>query len=328
MKPTISVIVPVYNVEKYLNRCLESILKQSFEDFELILVDDGSTDQSSELCNLWERRDARVRVIHQENRGQSAARNVGIQMAEGEYLSFVDSDDVLDSTYLAYLYQMIVNYDADMAGAKMQRVEEGRRDKIEQGEKPDEQYTLLDSEEALKKMCRADIIGVSPCAKLYKKSLFDNVRYPVGKIHEDLSTTYLIIASCKRVVIGTKTIYYYMQHKGSSMHQPLDEHHMYTIFASERLLEFVKANYPNIENAAHVRAAIAILELIPMLIITSEGKYKYYKKIKQAMKTHIRAVLCDDFVTNAFKIKCVVIMMGYIPTFLGWKLLMHKKTLE
>lgn len=206
----ISMIIPVYNVEKYLERCLESVFAQTYSDYEVVLVDDGSSDHSGELCDALAKRDARVRVIHKDNGGLSSARNTGLEAADGEYITFVDSDDVIHPYYLEKLWQACEETDADIAMGRLTRFKE----KEALFKEPNSEGTLVvkTGVETLysyfdKKNEVADF--VSACCKLYKRKLFDEIRFPERRLFEDEFTTYRLYYKAQKVSISSDILYYY-----------------------------------------------------------------------------------------------------------------------
>ncbi|MGJ0706244.1 glycosyltransferase family 2 protein, partial [Enterococcus avium] len=176
----ISIIVPVYDVEKYLKKCVDSILNQTFKDFELILVDDGSPDNSGAICDQYAEKDSRVRVIHKENGGLSDARNAGIEVARGKYLGFVDSDDFVNEDMYKQLYTSIIENNADLSICGIFDLYEGKTPI-----KKTEKKLLLNRNEAMIMIFHGNEISVHAYNKLYKKEIFESLRYPVGKYHED-----------------------------------------------------------------------------------------------------------------------------------------------
>ena len=207
--PVISVIVPVYRVEKYIRRCVESILAQGFRDYELILVDDGSPDCSGAICDEYAARDPRIRVIHKENGGLSSARNAGIDVSSGEYLFFMDSDDIIHPDTLRILYECIGKTGAEISVGEFTRFSE--EDSITF--LPwDEDYTVLTNLEALNTLIEGWEVArslVSACCKLICRNLFDGVRFPVGRLFEDEFTTYKLYYQATKIVVCRATLYYY-----------------------------------------------------------------------------------------------------------------------
>lgn len=208
----LSVIVPVYNVESYINRCIDSILSQSFTDFELILVDDGSTDSSGRICDEYSFKDERINVIHKLNGGQSSARNDGINIARGKYLSFIDADDYVAPAMLETLYELIIKYDADISECGYISVFKNEEVICEFGEG----IEFGEGSFLLEKFLNADIFyGV--VTKLFKTSLFDNRRFPPGRIFEDTWMTMALCLEELRYVRTDKPFYYYYQSENSTL---------------------------------------------------------------------------------------------------------------
>lgn len=214
--PTITVIVPVYNVEPYLRQCIDSILAQTYRDFELILVDDGSPDNCGAICDEYARRDSRIRVIHQENGGLSAARNAGIDSATGEYIAFVDSDDVILGTYLEKLLNVALAQQADISVCGMITFADGTTPNLVSCQ--DTSVDMMSGRDACMSIYRMDgRVPIMAWGKLYRASLFNGIRYPAGRIHEDDATTPRVLYNAGRVAITSAQLYLYRQRAGSIM---------------------------------------------------------------------------------------------------------------
>ena len=218
MKPAVSVIVPVYKVEQYLNKCVQSILDQTFRDFELLLVDDGSPDKCGDMCEAWAKKDGRIRVIHKPNGGLSDARNAGIVQANGDYLLFVDSDDWIEKDMLATLYGLIRKADADMACCNFRSVNEDGSQHWDDAVITPGVWT---EEDFWKQFFSSNAQTYCNVAwnKLYKKELFDTVRYPVGRINEDVYILYDLVSQCKKIAATDQIGYYYLFRAGSIMNR-------------------------------------------------------------------------------------------------------------
>lgn len=218
MKPAVSVIVPVYKVEQYLDKCVQSILDQTFRDFELLLVDDGSPDKCGEMCETWAKKDGRIRVIHKPNGGLSDARNAGIGQASGDYLLFVDSDDWIEKDMLATLYGLIREADADMACCNFRSVNEDGTQHWDDAVITPGVWT---EEDFWKQFFSSNAQTYCNVAwnKLYKKELFDTVRYPVGRINEDVYILYDLVSQCKKIAATDQIGYYYLFRAGSIMNR-------------------------------------------------------------------------------------------------------------
>lgn len=219
--PAISVIVPVYKVERYLDACVSSVLAQTFEDFEVILVDDGSPDGCPALCDAWVQKDPRVRVIHRENGGLSAARNTGIEAAKGRFLTFLDSDDRLEPDTLRRAYDAQRQHDADLVIFNLVYVDEqntplpvpdftGFRDEVLDADGVWQRYFALAEQK---------IYYVVAWNKLYKRELFATLRYAVGKRYEDQFLMPRLLGQCKTIACLAYPGYRYVQRGGSIMAQ-------------------------------------------------------------------------------------------------------------
>lgn len=215
MASLISIIVPVYQAERCLERCVESILDQTFRDFELILVDDGSTDQSPQLCEQYAAGDSRVKVIHKRNGGLSSARNAGLALASGNYVGFVDADDYIDKDMYRKLYEAIVAENAEVAVCNCYQVDQSGQ-RLE-GDRYNYQLDgeILSGREILNKIGdRGSAVYVVMWNKLYQRKLFDRVRFDEGKIHEDIRIFGKLYYQVDRVVCVPERLYYY--ERGSS----------------------------------------------------------------------------------------------------------------
>lgn len=204
----ISVIVPIYKVEAYLDGCINSIVNQTYTDVEIILVDDGSPDKCGAICDTWAKRDHRIRVIHKENGGLSDARNVGMAAASGEYIAFVDSDDTLEPTFLEELHTAIVRYHADIAECAMDYVDEQDRLLRHRGAAD---IPVMEKTEAIRRLVLEDGIYQTVVNKLYRRSVIEGVPFEKGKCHEDDFWTYQIFDRIERLVVIQNPLYHYLQ---------------------------------------------------------------------------------------------------------------------
>lgn len=236
----ISIIIPVYNVEKYIDKCMDSILCQSYQDFEIILVNDGSTDKSPAICDDYEKKDERIKVIHKENTGTSSARNVGLDVSTGKYITFIDSDDWIHKNYLETLLNLISENSADIAICEHIKVtDENIKDEITDiadGE-------LLTRDESLDKIYTEKYDNmILICGKLYKKNLFKELRFPLGKIHENEYTIHKILFQANKIVYSETKLLYYRDTPNSVLTNNSCEKSLYLIEAIEDRLNFCKSN--------------------------------------------------------------------------------------
>jgi len=234
----ISIIVPVYNVERYLDRCVESLLSQTFFDFEIILVDDGATDLSGQMCDTWVTRDSRIRVIHKKNGGLSDARNAGIDLVKGGMIAFVDSDDCVHPQMFEVLYRLMEQHDADIVQCEYQRFSEA----LPAINKMDIHSSNISQCYGLEMFLgKGDVRNNGiVCNKLYRKYIFDTIRFPVGKIHEDAFRVHYIYAVAKRIVLFHQALYFYFQRSDSICGQDFSLRRLDSIEAAEDRISFFK----------------------------------------------------------------------------------------
>lgn len=292
--PTISIIVPIYNTEKYLHRCVDSILSQTFVDFELILVDDGSTDLSGRICDEYAAKDSRIKVIHKKNGGQSSARNVGIEISKGKYIVFVDSDDWISTDCFEYLYTLIEKYNADAVSADFVFAYENKSISFQKNRNLKEK--IIDkAEEILCYYLKQDKMhGKNDFAvwgKLFKRELFSELCFPTGKIYEDNIINFKLFQKCIRYVKSTKEIYAYFQHDTSTTKSKLSRKHLDLIDSSKEMLEIVEKEYSanlKLKKLCKRKIAMSYFSILAMYVRygtdLSESKIfeilAEYKKIK------------------------------------------------
>lgn len=296
--PTISVIVPVYKVEKYIHRCVDSILGQTFTDFELILVDDGSPDHCGTICDEYAAKDSRVVVIHQENGGLSAARNAGIDWAfansDSQWLSFIDSDDWIHPEYLQRLLDAAVENNVAVSISGYAQTD-GAEPEIDPNLLPP---VLWNTEEFFVKH---NVNATIACGKLYRKECFQTIRYPVGKIHEDEFTTYKVLFWYEQVAVIPAALYSYYINLDGIIHRPwsLEKMDMYAAleaqiaFFADRGYESAKRNVirrylKNISDriAEFSQEADRYQDLLPML---KEKRKKNFRKFAQQLDVNDNA---------------------------------------
>ena len=207
----ISIIIPVYKVEKYLEKCIESVLKQTYTNLQIILVDDGSPDNCGKICDEYAKKDSRIEVIHKANGGLSDARNVGISKAKGRYIGFVDSDDYIKEDMYEILLNLIKKYDADVSICNLYDVIDGN-ECIRNKENGIREYSRLD---ILKEVLLDKNIQSYAWNKLYEKELFDEIKYPIRKKYEDIGTTFYVFEKCNKIVVTSEPEYYYLKRSDS-----------------------------------------------------------------------------------------------------------------
>lgn len=237
----VSVIVPIYNVEKYLRRCVESILSQSYKKMEIILVDDGSEDGSSQICDYYEEIDERIHVVHKENGGLSDARNAGIDICKGEYLLFIDSDDYIRSDMVEGMLEVAIKEEADIVECGVLYEDEdspkrsGKRKKTELRKSFDHEQAVTNILDYKSR--------IMAWGKLYRANLFKSIRFPYGKLHEDEFIVPFVVDLCSKYVYMDKQSYIYVQRKGSITNSAFNTKRLDILDAHEKRLAFFSDKY-------------------------------------------------------------------------------------
>ena len=241
MNPIVSVIVPIYDVEKYLQQCIESICTQSYSNLEIILVDDGSPDDCGNICDNNAELDSRIIVIHKENGGLSSARNAGLDIAKGEYIAFIDSDDTIHPQFIEILVGLCEQFECDIAQCDYLVVAENS---IKLPLNTQQSIMLYNNRQSMHELCctgNAARYG-APWNKIYKRVLFENIRYPVGRIHEDEFTTYLLLWNAKKLAVTNQYMYYHLRRETSIMGRPFSIERLDVLDAFRERMEFLKNN--------------------------------------------------------------------------------------
>lgn len=244
----VSVVVPVYNVKKYLNKCISSIIVQTYDNYEVLLIDDGSTDGSSEICDSFAEQYEKISVYHKENGGLSDARNYANKFLKGNYIVYIDSDDYVDPDYISVMVKCREKYNADLVIASY--VDEDELGKILSKKVFNNKITVYDAKSALEEMCYEKKISTSACGKLIKKEYVYENEFPKNMLYEDLATMYKIIGSCSTVVYIDCSMYHYVQRNGSIRFSKYSPKVLHVMQAAENLLDYVEKYYPDIRSAA------------------------------------------------------------------------------
>lgn len=300
MEELISIIVPVYNIGKYLNKCVTSIVNQTYKKLEIILIDDGSTDNSGKICDEWKEKDNRIKVIHKENGGPSKARNYGIEVATGNYLFFVDGDDYIELDIVEKLYKNLIKSNSRISACG--HFLETYSDKLIRFANNN---FVVNSEEALKRLFTGDDLFVVIWGKLYKKELFDTIKFPVGKINEDSATLYKLFDKTDKISHINKAGYYYVQRNGSISHRKFTQEYLSNVEYKEEILKFVERKYPDlIEDAEKY-----FIKPLNGFIITckKEKMRKEYLLMKSKLKEYFPRILKNSKIELKLKIKTAYI---------------------
>lgn len=262
-QPLVSIIIPIYNIENYLSACLDSIINQSYQNLEILAVDDGSSDDSYKIASAYAARDKRIKVFQKPNGGLSDARNYGYDRCNGEYVAFIDGDDYISKYYIETLLNAVIENDSDISTCKYKLTYTTNDKALEK--KPSKDSKTLSAEDALRSLFYQKDVTTSAWGKLYRKELLSDVKYPKGKKYEDLATTYKLFAKANKVTVCNATLLYYMQRETSIMGQAFKPERLDGLKFAEEAVDFTKKYYPNLEKAASNRVfmeAVHIFEEI------------------------------------------------------------------
>lgn len=275
----ISVIVPVYNVEKYLKKCLDSILAQTYTELEILLIDDGSTDNSLSICQEYAQKDSRVIVMTKKNGGQGSARNMALDRMNGDYISFVDSDDYILPTMLQEMAEGIESYGVDLAICDV--IVRDKRGSVTQ--KVPRKPQCYNNKELMWEYISTQDIGEGPCNKLYKRELFSQLRFPEIRASEDTYILHEILGQCKGAVHLGKAYYVYNLRGNSTEHKPFSELNLVLLECADRAIAYYEKNYPEFAEQAVIRKINKISHLMAHILMSCVYcKYrKVYKNLKQ-----------------------------------------------
>lgn len=282
----ISVVVPVYNVEPYLRKCLDSILSQTIQLDEIILVNDGSTDGSGRICDEYERKHENITVIHKPNGGLSSARNAGIEVAKGELIAFIDSDDWIEPDYFELLYEGIKGHDADISVVQFSK--ETNFDKIEYVSDTSHDWQVADRYEAMELLFSEKIIGFSACNKLYRARLFEGIRYPEGRLMEDKATTYKLIHRSGKIAINRSKKYHYYLRENSIIRGDFNKKNFDSLDIHEDIISFIDNHYPQLSTVVRGRYVYEAVRILFMMVRSRYIDKKDYKRCTAIVSKNIR----------------------------------------
>lgn len=313
--PKISIIVPVYNVEKYLDRCINSILKQDFKEFELLLIDDGSTDNSGKKCDEYKLKDNRVRVIHKVNGGLSDARNLGLDLAEGDYVGFVDSDDWIDEKMYSILYQLAIEYNADISTCGIKEWKDNNNNDNDNDNNNKKIFTIkeLSGPEAIYSLYHNELSGYSACNKLYKKFLFDNIRFPKGRIFEDASIIYKLYHLSNKIVYKDYKLYNYIKRNESITTKKVSNKRLDIVLMFDELIPFIKNNYSYMVSYIESMYFNSLRNIIVDIINenTFFEKQEIIENVSNIVRENLKVIIKNKNIEIKHKILGVII--GYYP---------------
>ncbi len=277
--PLLSVIIPVYNAEEYLNRCVESVRNQTYSNLEIILIDDGSSDKSGEICDKYAAEDKRIRVIHKQNGGQSSARNMGLDIASGELIGFVDSDDYIQSNMYEFLFYLMNKYHADISCCNYERLDKSGHIRFCSDDLDEE--LVLSGKESLRMLLSQQKIIYAPWNKLYKRNDFWDKNRFIDMIYEDQEITARCLANAKSVIYSGKPLYYYWRNEKSTTMQEFSAKQFDAVNARKLMIPIYQKHCPE------------LVDEVKISYITT-GIFILHKSSKNKKFKNERKKLCKD----------------------------------
>lgn len=308
--PLITIIVPVYNVIQFLPACLDSLKKQSYPKCEFLLVDDGSTDGSGVACDEFAKTEPRARVVHQENLGLSEARNRGIREARGEYITFLDSDDTILPDYVSYLFSLTRKNQAKMSICGLKEITLKNKAIYYAAEYSEK---AMSTEEALGRMLREEGFTVVAYAKLYHKSLWQDVSFPAGVLHEDLGTTYKIIEKCPLIAFGPEAKYIYVKRSSSISSSEFSDRKLDIITQTDAMCNDIESKFPYLLNTVNLRrihARFSVLRQIVLVKNPDTATRNMEQEIIKYLLAHKKFVTKNPHATRRDKFAIHTLMLG------------------
>lgn len=287
MKDLISVIIPVYNVDPYLEDCLESIINQEYDNLEIILVDDGSTDRSGLICDEYAEKDKRIKVFHKENGGLSDARNFGLDIATGEYISFIDSDDYILSNYFSYLEQLISADNADIAVCQFIYVDEKGAFCELGGDRINE--TIIGNTNCMQYFLYSEAIDTTAWRKLFRRSLFINsgISFPKGRYHEDIFTTYKLIGRCNVIAVGSECLYAYRKRESSIVNSHFSPKRLDAIDGYVECYDYINTYYPQFRFKVSQNIINSIIVYGVKMLNSNVSASQYLSSFQSLFRKHV-----------------------------------------
>lgn len=315
----ISVIVPVYNIEKYVGKAIETIIGQTYRDLEIILVDDGSTDKSGEICEHYAGKDDRIVVVHQENGGLSKARNTGTRIAKGDAIAYIDGDDYIHPCYFEILAKNLTEHNADISVCGMQVVSENEYEELTHSKDVENAAVEISAEEALEGMLSQKRFSLSSCAKLYKRKIAQSHYFPEQELFEDYYTVYRFFTEAAAVTYTDAGLYYYLKRAGSITKKKYSHQMMDYIKHGEQVIDHVKQSGQQLMDAAISRLVWACFYIVTH--IDDSSKYREDEEYCwNYIKKYRTKVIRDNSAVKKEKMLCALSMFGKKPLKLVYKM--------
>ncbi len=315
--PKISVIVPVYGVEQYLPKCLDSLLNQTFRDLEVIAVDDGSPDRCGEICDEYGEKDSRVRVIHKENGGLSSARNAGLDIARGEFLSFVDSDDTVTPDCYEKCTQYSEKYGADVVcfGNWEISMDTGER---KPGLCPQKEE-VISGKELTRRILTWENLDSAACDKLFRRELFDGIRFPVGVWSEDVAVIYRATLKAEKAALCPERFYCYLIREGSITNSQISEKTFDFGDHGEEIFRFIRENHPDLTREARYLRDRGLYYNVRALDLARRSDRKRfrdrYRSSRRGLRGELPFLLKSPYVSRRGRLESVLLALGLYRPF-------------
>ena len=306
----ISIVVPVYNVENCLSYCVESLRQQTYKNIEIILVDDGSTDSSGEICDQYAREDDRIKVLHIENGGLSNARNTGVKESSTDWIVFIDSDDYYDHRAIEFLVKLRDKYRVDLVATPVIEVRNYENSDF-LGDFREKYSGKLDRRTALEQMFYGNYVGTHSGGKLYKKEILLRFPYPNGMLYEDLSLAYEHIASCENIAVSALSLYKYYRRPGSIVNSKYSDRLLDFYKVMEWNRSYIERDYSgdgDMRRALNVRYVFNGLHIVHAML--SSDMYAEVNKIRKEYIQYFKDVIPNSNVTRKNKLKYILFLVS------------------
>lgn len=305
MNKLISIIIPVYNAEKFLNKCLDSILAQTYNNLEIILVNDGSSDKSGDICREYAEKDDRIKVIHKENGGQSIARNCALDICRGDYIGFVDADDWISSDMYETLCTNLEQCNADISICQCKKV--NKREDVPL--KNNTGFIQLNREETFEYFYKRRIFECHMWNKLYRRNLFDDIRFPEGKIYEDEDAMYKLLWKINSVAYTDKECYYYYEHELSTVHKKFNDAQLNKLDVYQNAIMFFEKNMPEIVQYVKYRWLDGYIAFVRDAARSNEVSEKLIKEYDRA-KEYAKGYVFAEYIKPIYKISWILMRIN------------------
>lgn len=315
-EPLISIVIPVYNVEKYLDCCIQSVCAQTYNNLEIILVDDGATDSSGKMCDEYAEKDARVKVIHKENGGLSSARNAGIKEITGDYFTFIDSDDYIRVDYIDKMYEYMMKDDTDVVVCSFKKIV--REEDWKNIPLCDVEHLVLEQTDAKFKVLSRQI-PIYAHGKLFKSELKRWIEFPIGRLHEDIPVIWEVVKHITKMTYAKDETYFYRQREDSIVNAKYKHHRMDQLYFAEELL----AEFDKKDECYYAAMSRCFFSASDIIVIVSKEYPEDWKYLVDAIKKYRDGVFKDK--TAESKLKLMALISYVSPHLVRWVGQAYKK---